>query len=259
MSQSDGIASEELREEREPVYRRVVLKLSGEMMKGKEAFGLDRASVLFISREIKSVHDLGVQVGVVIGGGNIFRGSSDAAQHMKRAVADQVGMLATIVNALMLQDALEGMNVPTRVMTSVPIPQVAEQYIRRRAIRHMEKGRVVIFGGGTGNPFFTTDTAAALRAAEVEADALLKGTKVDGVYTADPKKDPEAQFLRTLSYERAIKEDLKVMDAAAISLCRENRMPLIVYNLSSPGNTCRVICKGEIGTQVTGEDAHAGT
>ncbi|HNM46135.1 MAG TPA: uridine monophosphate kinase, partial [Candidatus Sumerlaeota bacterium] len=168
-------------------HKRVLLKLSGEMMKGKEAFGLDRASVLFISQEIKSVWDLGVQVGVVIGGGNIFRGSSEAAKDMKRAVADQVGMLATIINALMLQDALEAMGVAVRVMTAFPVQTIAEQHIRRRAIRHMEKGRVVIFGGGTGNPFFTTDSAAALRAAEIEADVLLKGTKVDGVYTADPR------------------------------------------------------------------------
>lgn len=239
-----------------PCYKRVLLKLSGEMMKGKEAFGLDRASVLFISEEIQSVHGLGVEVGVVIGGGNIFRGTSDAASDMSRAVADQIGMLATVINALMLQDALENMGVPTRVMTAIPVQQVAEVYIRRRAMRHMEKGRVVIFGGGTGNPFFTTDTAAALRAAEIEADVLMKGTKVKGVYTADPKKDPNAQFLPTCSYERAIRENLKVMDAAAISLCRDNDMPLIVYDLSESGNTRRVVCNGDIGTKVTGENSH---
>ncbi len=235
-----------------PLYKRAVLKLSGEMMKGKESFGLDRASVLFITNEIKSVHDLGVQVGVVIGGGNIFRGTSEAAEHMKRAVADHVGMLATVINALMLQDALESCGVPTRVMTAFPLQVVAEQYIRRRAIRHMEKGRVVIFGGGTGNPFFTTDSAAALRAAEIEADVLLKGTKVDGVYTSDPKKDPRAELLATCSYDRALRENLGVMDAAAIALCRDNDTPLVVYNLATPGNTRRVVLQGDIGTRVIG-------
>ncbi|CAN5335194.1 UMP kinase [soil metagenome] len=234
-------------------YKRVLLKLSGEMMKGKEAFGLDRASVLFISEEIKSVAELGVQLGVVIGGGNIFRGTSEAAKDMKRAVADQVGMLATIINALMLQDALENMGVPTRVMTAMTVTSVAEEYIRRRAIRHMEKGRVVIFGGGTGSPFFTTDSAAALRAAEIEADVVLKGTKVDGVYTSDPRKNPDAKFLKQCSYQRALTENLKVMDAAAIALCRDSNIPLLVYNLSVPGNTRRVLQHGDIGTIVTGD------
>ncbi|HMX62379.1 MAG TPA: UMP kinase [Candidatus Sumerlaeota bacterium] len=234
-------------------HKRVLLKLSGEMMKGKEAFGLDRASVLFISQEIKSVWDLGVQVGVVIGGGNIFRGSSEAAKDMKRAVADQVGMLATIINALMLQDALEAMGVAVRVMTAFPVQTIAEQHIRRRAIRHMEKGRVVIFGGGTGNPFFTTDSAAALRAAEIEANVLLKGTKVDGVYTADPRKDPKATLLPTCTYQRALQENLKVMDAAAIAVCRDSNMPVVVYNLAVPGNTRRVVCGEGIGTIVSGD------
>lgn len=234
-----------------PRFDRVLLKLSGEMMKGPESFGLDRDAVLFIAGEIKSVFDLKVQLGVVIGGGNIFRGSSPAAADMKRAVADQIGMLATVINALMLQDALEHMGVPTRVLTANPMEAVAEHHIRRRAIRHMEKGRVVIFGGGTGNPFFTTDSAAALRAAEIEADVLMKGTKVDGVYTADPKKDPNAVFLPECSYERALQEDLKVMDAAAIAVCRDNRTPLVVYNLSVPGNTARVVTEAGIGTLVT--------
>ncbi|MBI1292524.1 UMP kinase [bacterium] len=237
----------------QPKYRRVLLKLSGEMMKGKESFGLDHDSVHFISSEIKSVFDAGIQVGVVIGGGNIFRGNSDAAKNMKRAMADQIGMLATVINSLMLQDALEQMGVPVRVQTAIPITQVAEQHIRRRAIRHMEKGRVVIFGAGTGNPFFTTDTAAALRAAEIEADILLKGTKVDGVYTADPRKDPNAKFLPTCSYTRALNENLKVMDAAAIALCRESNIPLLVYNLAKPGNTLAALVDGSIGTLVTGE------
>jgi len=237
----------------QPKYRRVLLKLSGEMMKGKESFGLDHEAVTFISSEIKSVFDAGIQVGVVIGGGNIFRGNSDAAKNMKRAMADHIGMLATVINSLMLQDSLEQMGVPTRVQTAFPITQVAEQHIRRRAIRHMEKGRVVIFGAGTGNPFFTTDTAAALRAAEIEADILLKGTKVDGVYTADPRKDPNAKFLPTCSYNRALNENLKVMDAAAIALCRESNIPLLVYNLAKPGNTLAALTQGGIGTIVTGE------
>jgi uridylate kinase len=235
-----------------PLYRRVILKLSGEMLKGNEAFGLDRPSVQFIAEEIRSIHELGVEVGVVIGGGNIFRGSSEAAQDMKRAVADQVGMLATVINALMLQDALELMGTKTRVMTALAMANIAEPYIRRRAERHMEKGRVVIFGAGTGNPFFTTDSAAALRANELDADAVLKGTKVDGIYTSDPAKDPSARFLPTCTYERAIKENLKVMDAAALALCRDNAMPIVVYNLS-PGNTRRVVVNGDIGTKVTKE------
>jgi uridylate kinase len=189
----------------------------------------------------------------VIGGGNIFRGSSEAAKNMKRALADQIGMLATVINSLMLQDALEQMGVPTRVQTALSMTSVAEQQIRRRAIRHMEKGRVVIFGAGTGNPFFTTDTAAALRAAEIEADILLKGTKVDGVYTADPRKDPNAHFLPRCSYNRALNENLKVMDAAAIALCRESNIPLLVYNLAEPGHTLRALTEGGIGTLVTGD------
>jgi uridylate kinase len=234
-------------------YKRVLLKLSGEMMKGKESFGLDHDSVLFISEEIRSVHDAGYEVGVVIGGGNIFRGNSEAAKGMKRAMADQIGMLATVINSLMLQDALERMNVPVRVQTAIPITAVAEQHIRRRAERHMEKRRVVIFGGGTGNPFFTTDTAAALRAAEMEADVLMKGTKVDGIYTADPKKDPQAKFLPTVTYSRALNENLKVMDAAAIALCSESNIPILVYNLAVRGNTLRALQDGGIGTLVTGE------
>lgn len=242
-----------------PVYRRVLLKLSGEMMKGQESFGLDANAIHFISSEIKSVCDLGVQVGVVIGGGNIFRGTSEAARHMKRAQADQVGMLATIINALMLQDELERMGVSTRVMTAIPVVDLAEPYIRRRALRHLEKGLCLIFGGGTGNPFYTTDSAAALRAAEIEADVLLKGTKVDGVYTADPRKDPNAKLLRECSYDRALRENLKVMDAAAIALCRDNETPLIVYNLAEAGNTRKIVCGECIGTQVSGEENNVGT
>jgi len=234
-----------------PHYERVVLKLSGEMMKGKESFGLDRDSVLFIANEIASVAALGTQVGVVIGGGNIFRGNSEAATGMKRAVADHIGMLATVINALMLQEALERMNIDSRVMTAIPMADFAEPYIRRRAIRHLEKGRVVIFGGGTGSPFFTTDSAAALRANELDAAVVLKGTKVDGIYTADPHKDPNAEFLPVCSYERAIRDNLGVMDAAALALCRDNNLPIVVYNLRVPGNTARVARGENVGTKVS--------
>ncbi|MEQ8819021.1 MAG: UMP kinase [Sumerlaeia bacterium] len=236
-----------------PCFHRVILKLSGEMMKGPASFGLDRDSVQYIAREIQSVHDLGVQVGVVIGGGNIFRGTSDAAKDMNRAVADHVGMLATVINALMLQDALEHMNVHVRTMTALPMASFAEPYIMRRALRHMEKGRVVIFAAGTGNPYFSTDSAAALRASELEADAVLKGTKVDGIYTADPRKDPKAQFLPECTFERALRDNLGVMDAAAMALCRENGTPVIVYDLKQAGNTRRVVCGENVGTKVTKE------
>lgn len=235
-----------------PLYKRVVLKLSGEMMKGPGDFGLDYDSVQMIAGEIASIHRLGVEVGVVIGGGNIFRGNSEAAKNMKRAVADQVGMLATVINGLMLQDALEVMGVQTRTMTALPMSNIAENYIRRRALRHLEKGRVVIFAAGTGNPFFTTDSAAALRASEIDAEAVLKGTKVDGIYTADPRKDPKAVFLPTCTYDRALRENLKVMDAAALALAREHNVPIVVYNLE-PGNTRRVVTRGDIGTKVTKE------
>jgi uridylate kinase len=236
-----------------PLYRRLILKLSGEMIKGRESFGIDRESVLYIANEIRSVAELGVQLGVVLGGGNIFRGNSEAARDMKRAVADQVGMLATVINALMIQDALEHMGVATRTMTAMEMSTMAEPYIRRRAERHLDKGRVVLFAGGTGNPFFTTDSAAALRANELDADAVLKGTKVDGIYTADPVKNPSAEFLPTVSYERALKDNLKVMDAAALALARDNNLPIIVYNLHTPGNTRRVVCRGDIGTRVIKE------
>lgn len=234
-------------------FRRVVLKLSGEMLKGSLPFGHEKASVRHIANEIADVHGLGIEVGVVIGGGNIFRGNSEAAAHMNRSVADQIGMIATVINALMLQDALESMNVPTRVMTATPVQAVAEPYIRRRAIRHLGKGYVVIFGGGTGNTHFTTDSAAALRAAEIEAGVVLKGTKVDGVYTADPRKDPSARLLKQVTFQQAIVENLNVMDSAAISICRDAKLPIIVYDLSKAGNSRRVIEKGDIGTLICGD------
>jgi uridylate kinase len=230
--------------------RRVVLKLSGEMLRGNESFGLDRSRVDYLAREIRSAVQVPAQVGVVIGGGNIFRGNSEVAKGMIRAVADQVGMIATMINALLLQDALENLNLETRVMTAIEMKDVAEPYIRRRAIRHLELGRVVIFACGTGSPFFTTDTAAALRANEIEADALFKGTKVDGIFSADPNKDPKALFLPRVTYDDALARNLGVMDATALSLCRDNNMPIYVYNLSQEGNTRRILSGEEIGTRV---------
>jgi uridylate kinase len=217
------------------VYKRVLLKLSGEALMGRRDYGLDTETVAAIANDIKAVVEMGVEVSVVIGGGNIFRGVSGAASGMDRAQADYMGMLATIMNALALQSALEKRDVPTRVQSAIPMASVCEPYIRRRAERHMEKGRVVVFGAGTGNPFFTTDTAAALRAAEMKCDALLKGTQVDGVYSADPRKVPGATRYEQLTYLDVLANDLGVMDAAAISLARENRLPIIVFNIHAPG------------------------
>jgi uridylate kinase len=217
------------------VYKRVLLKLSGEALMGRREYGLDNEMVSAIASDIKAVVAMGVQVSVVIGGGNIFRGVSGAASGMDRAQADYMGMLATVMNALGVQAALEKLNCPTRVQSAIPMASVCEPYIRRRAERHMEKGRVVIFAAGTGNPFFTTDTAAALRAAEMKCDALLKGTQVDGVYSADPRKVPGATRYEQLTYLDVLANDLNVMDAAAISLARENRLPIIVFNIHAPG------------------------
>ena len=222
-------------------YRRVLLKISGEALMGEQEFGLDPVVVQRVADEIKSVLKLGVEVCVVIGGGNIFRGVSGAATGMERATADYMGMLATVINALSLQSALEQKDVQTRVQSALPISAVCEPYIRRRAVRHMEKGRVVIFAAGTGNPFFTTDTAAALRATEMGCDALLKATKVDGVYTADPVKDPKAVRYERLSYMECLSKDLKVMDASAISLARENRIPILVFSIHNHGAFAEVV------------------
>jgi len=227
-----------------PLYRRVLLKLSGEALMGEREYGLDTDMVSDIARDIGDVVAMGVQVCVVIGGGNIFRGVSGASKGMDRAQADYIGMLATVMNALAMQNALERLHVPTRVQSAIPMASVCEPYIRRRAERHMEKGRVVIFGAGTGNPFFTTDTAAALRAAEMNCDALLKGTQVDGVYSADPRKVPNATRYDRLSYHDVLAKDLKVMDAAAISLARENRLPIIVFNIHASGAFAQVM-RGE--------------
>ncbi|WP_207458507.1 UMP kinase [Azospirillum sp. SYSU D00513] len=222
-------------------YKRVLLKVSGEALMGQREYGLDPEVVNRVASEVKAVVELGVQVSLVIGGGNIFRGVKGAASGMERASADYIGMLATVMNALSMQSALERMNVTTRVQSAIPMASISEPYIRRRAIRHMEKGRVVIFAAGTGNPFFTTDTAAALRASEMGCDALLKGTQVDGVYTADPKKDPTATRYEHLTYLDVLAQDLQVMDASAISLARENHIPILVFSIHTPGAFAEVM------------------
>jgi uridylate kinase len=224
-----------------PAYKRVLLKVSGEALMGKREFGLDNTTVKAIAADVGDVVAMGVQVCLVIGGGNIFRGVSGAAGGMDRAQADYMGMLATVMNALAMQSALERGHVPTRVQSAIPMASVCEPYIRRRAERHMEKGRVVIFAAGTGNPFFTTDTAAALRAAEMGCDALLKGTQVDGVYAADPRRVPDAERYEELTYLDVLARDLSVMDAAAISLARENGLPIIVFNIHAPGAFAQVM------------------
>jgi uridylate kinase len=227
-----------------PAYRRVLLKVSGEALMGRRDYGLDTEMVAAIANDVKAVVEMGVEVCLVIGGGNIFRGVAGAASGMDRAQADFMGMLATVMNALALQSALEKRGVPTRVQSAIPMSSVCEPYIRRRAERHMEKGRVVIFAAGTGNPFFTTDTAAALRAAEMKCDALLKGTQVDGVYSADPRRHPDAKRYDELTYLEVLAQDLGVMDAAAISLSRENKLPIIVFNIHAPGAFAAVM-RGE--------------
>lgn len=222
-------------------YKRVLLKVSGEALMGQRDYGLDPEMVNRIASEVKAVIALGVQVSLVIGGGNIFRGVKGAASGMERASADYIGMLATVMNALSMQSALERMGVSTRVQSAIPMSTVCEPYIRRRAVRHMEKGRVVIFAAGTGNPFFTTDTAAALRASEMGCDGLLKGTQVDGVYTADPKKDPLAQHYERLTYMDVLTKELQVMDASAIALSRENHIPILVFSIHTPGAFAEVM------------------
>jgi uridylate kinase len=224
-----------------PKYRRVLLKLSGEALVGEHTYGLDPKVVTRLANEVKAVHSLGVQICLVIGGGNIFRGLAGAAQGMERATADYMGMLATVINSLAMQNALERQGVVTRVLSAISMQAVCEPYIRRRAIRHMEKGRVVIFAAGTGNPFFTTDTAAALRASEMECDALLKATKVDGVYSADPNKDRTATRYERLTYLDVLSRDLQVMDATAISLARENRIPILVFSIHNEGGFADVV------------------
>ncbi len=233
-------------------YRRVLLKLSGEALMGDKGFGLDEVVVNQIADELKEVYKLGVQLSVVIGGGNIVRGLAVAKQGMDRVTGDHMGMLATVINALALQDALERRNVVTRVQTAIEIKEVAESYIRRRAVRHLERGRVVIFGAGTGNPFFTTDSAAALRSSEVKAEILLKATKVTGIYSADPMKDPDAELLPEVTYQQVLEQNLQFMDAAAISLCRENNIPIQLFDLAIKGNILRVLHGEKVGSRVRG-------
>jgi len=236
----------------EPKYRKILLKLSGEALGGEDGTGICPASMHNMAEQIREVRDLGVAVLIVVGGGNIFRGLPGSERGIERATGDYMGMLATVINALALQDALEKIGVPTRVQSAIAMAQVAESFIRRRAMRHLEKGRVVIFGGGTGNPFFSTDTAAALRANEVGAEVLMKATKVDGIYDSDPKKNPNAKRYSQITYLDALKQQLKVMDAAAFSLCMENKMPIIVFDLFKPHNLKRVVMGEEVGTIVVG-------
>jgi uridylate kinase len=236
-----------------PVYQRILLKLSGEALAGRQGYGIEPDVLSGIAAEIRDVVELGVQVAVVIGGGNIFRGIAASSAGMDRASADYMGMLATVINSVAMQDALEKLGVVTRVQSAISMQAIAEPYIRRRAVRHLEKGRVVIFGAGTGNPFFTTDTAASLRAAEIGAEIILKATKVDGVYSADPAKDPDAVRYESLSYLDVLKRGLQVMDSTATSLCMDNNLPIIVFNLTRSGNIRRVVCGEPIGTLVKGE------
>jgi len=234
-----------------PAYKRILLKLSGEALLGEQTYGIDPIVATQIARDVKEIQGLGVETAIVIGGGNIFRGVAASARGMDRATADYMGMLATIINALALQDALEQQGVPTRVVTAIEMRAVAEPFIRRRAIRHLEKGRVVVFGAGTGNPYFSTDTAAALRAMEIKADVILKGTKVDGIFDADPMLQPTATRFDRISYLEVLDKGLKVMDATAISLCMDNRLPIVVFNLKTPGNIKRAIAGEPIGSLVT--------
>lgn len=236
-----------------PVYKRILLKLSGEALAGQLGYGIDPDVINGIAGEVRDVVDLGVQVALVIGGGNIFRGIAASSAGMDRASADYMGMLATVMNSVAMQDALEKKGVVTRVQSAIEMQAIAEPYIRRRAVRHLEKGRVVIFGAGTGNPFFTTDTAASLRAAEIGAEVILKATKVDGVYTADPAKHPDAVRYESLTYLEVLKRGLQVMDSTATSLCMDNNLPIIVFDLTRYGNIRKVVCGEPIGTLVKGE------
>ncbi|HJL84401.1 MAG TPA: UMP kinase [Candidatus Marinimicrobia bacterium] len=233
-----------------PVYGRVLLKLSGEILAGERGFGVDPVKAKALADEVKSVRDLGVEVGVVIGGGNIIRGELAEVQGMDRVSADYLGMLATIINAITLQDALEKNGCQTRTLTAISISQLAEPYIRRRAVRHLEKGRVAIFAGGTGNPYFSTDTAAVLRATEIEAEAVMKGTKVDGVYDKDPMKSDDAKKFDSISYKEVIESDLKVMDMTAITMARENDLPIVVFDVNCPGNLRKILEGNNLGTTV---------
>jgi uridylate kinase len=234
----------------EPAYKRVLLKLSGEALMGEKQYGIDPAVTAQIAHDVQEIQALGVETAIVIGGGNIFRGLAASTRGMDRATGDYMGMLATVINALALQDALEQQGVVTRVMSAIEMRAVAEPFIRRRAIRHLEKGRAVIFAAGTGNPYFTTDTAAALRATEIRANVIMKATKVDGIYTADPMKDPQATRYETISYLQVLEKRLQVMDATAISLCMDNQLPILVFNLRTPGNLRRAVLGEPVGSVV---------
>ncbi|MGP1430655.1 MAG: UMP kinase [Fusobacterium sp.] len=236
-----------------PFYKKILLKLSGEALMGEQEFGISSDVITSYAKQIKEIVDLGVEVSIVIGGGNIFRGISGAAQGVDRVTADHMGMLATVINSLALQNSIEKLGVPTRVQTAIEMPKVAEPFIKRRAQRHLEKGRVVIFGAGTGNPYFTTDTAAALRAIEMETDVVIKATKVDGIYDKDPVKFADAKKYGTVTYNEVLAKDLKVMDATAISLCRENKLPIIVFNSLVEGNLKKVVMGEHIGTTVVAD------
>ncbi|MDB4959904.1 MAG: uridylate kinase [Myxococcales bacterium] len=233
---------------RKPAYKRILLKISGEALMGNQGYGINPEVLTMVATQIADVSTMGIQVAVVVGGGNIFRG--EQARGMDRATGDYVGMLATVMNAVTLQEAIERRGVVTRVQSAIPMSQLAEPYIRRRAIRHLEKGRVVIFGAGTGNPFFTTDTAAALRAMEIGADILLKATKVDGIYDKDPRKHSDAKRYETVTFTDALRQDLEVMDATAFALCRDNEMSIVVFNMTTGGNIERVVCGDAVGTRV---------
>jgi uridylate kinase len=234
-----------------PAYRRILLKISGEALMGEQTFGIDVNIARAVAEEIQQVHALGIQVAVVVGGGNIFRGLSKSAGNMDRSSADYIGMLATVMNAVVLQDALETTGIETRVLSAIDIPQLAEPFIRRRAIRHLERNRIVIFAAGTGNPFFSTDSAAALRALEIKAEVIIKATKVDGVYSADPMKDPTATRFDCITYQEVLEKQLKVMDSSAISLCMDNNLPIVVFNMRTPGNIARIVqSNAGIGTRV---------
>ncbi len=233
-----------------PQYKRVAIKLSGEALMGDQGFGISPNTIKFVAGEIRSVVELGVQVGIIVGGGNIFRGIAASSYGMERTSADHMGMLATVINSLALQDALEKQDVQTRVQTAISMHAVAEPYIMRRANRHLERGRVVIFGAGTGNPYFTTDTAAVLRSQEIHAEILLKATKVDGVYDSDPVKDRTAKLLKRISYMKVLEKQLKIMDMTAISLAMDNQLPLAVFKLKEAGNICRVVCGEDVGTVI---------
>lgn len=234
-----------------PKYKRILLKLSGESLMGDKNFGLDSAVIAQYAREIKQLTDLGVQVALVIGGGNIYRGMNEAESGIERAQGDYMGMLATVINGMALQSGLEKEGVYTRLQSAIKMEQIAEPYIRRRAMRHLEKGRVVIFGAGTGNPYFTTDTAGSLRAIEIKADVILKGTRVDGIYTADPEKDPTATRFESISFSECISKNLKVMDMTAFTLCMENNLPIVVFDMNKPGNLIRVVGGENVGTLVS--------